>query len=869
MTDSWDQLSAGYRTHERSVRFQNAKIGALISAILILAGSSLDIFVYPEYAMTFFWPRLLSAAFEMGLFLGICRLGQSKISEVFAMLIPVGTIIPIAWMIYAVDGGESTYYAGLNLIAVGLAIVLRWSAWFAFLMSLLTLGIYVIAIYLSPHEATSRIIYNNLYFIAVTGFLVSVGSFFYEKVRKNEYALRKRVEVQNKTLEENQIELKKLDEAKTLFFANVSHELRTPLTIILGTTETLRTQEVDDRKQRYQILHSNGLRLLSMIDNLLDLVRFDQNADQVERHPVDADCFFKGLVSSITYLADRKEISVNYDPADRLPILSLDEEKVEKVVLNLLMNAIKFTGSGGRIDLKVSYDDEVLIFEVTDNGMGMDEEKQEEVFHRFWQADTSANRRFRGSGIGLSLVQSLVEMMAGKVSVESKEGEGSVFTVRIPADRADGELTDLESADPIASLHREAMLNLPEAEAEVDNRTVVEELRSDGFTILVADDEPDLRAFLSAELSREHKVIEARDGVEALELVKQYRPDLVLLDYMMPDRNGMQVCTRMREARELKHIPVIMLTARADEKVKLECLRCGANDFISKPFALGELTLRVQNQLQIIAVQRRLRGKAHELQQALDQLKENEAQMLQQEKMASLGRMSAGIIHEINNPLNYVQGAHHMLGMYSNKLDEGQRELFNDALGDAREGVGRVSQIIEDLRGFTLSNSLSTAPVDLVIVVQKSMTLLKDQLEKGEVAFRNELPDELMIEGNENQLVQIFVNFFQNSIDAIKGRKESETEHEGEIVVEGRQFLHPEHGERVICSVTDNGSGIKPEDQHNIFDPFFTKKDVGAGMGLGLSIVHQIITRHKAEISVESEYGVSTEFNLVFPTPNI
>ncbi|MCU0750319.1 MAG: HAMP domain-containing histidine kinase, partial [Akkermansiaceae bacterium] len=232
------------------------------------------------------------------------------------------------------------------------------------------------------------------------------------------------------------------------------------------------------------------------------------------------------------------------------------------------------------------------------------------------------------------------------------------------------------------------------------------------------------------------------------------------------------------------------------------------------------------------------------------------------EKLSALGRMSAGIIHEINNPLNYASAGIHALETFTRALPAEDQPDFKDILKDIREGVERVSQIVIDLRKFTREDSATSGDADLSEIISRARRMVSHQVGK-EIAFNLSTPDHALIRGNPNQLVQVFINFFQNSIDAIHMRIAEHGGEPGKIDV----LVEPA-GEGWQISVRDNGIGIPPENLQKIFDPFFTSKDVGKGMGLGLSITHQILQSHKAQIEVDSRPTEFTRFRIVFPKPS-
>ena len=301
---------------------------------------------------------------------------------------------------------------------------------------------------------------------------------------------------------------------------------------------------------------------------------------------------------------------------------------------------------------------------VGDTGVGIAEKSLPFVFDRFWQADSSSKRKFQGVGIGLALVKELTEMLRGTVAVQSQEGKGTTFTVRLPYQKgeppAKRETGESASAENGAAASEEWLVNLyRRAEffpAVTAMRGTVKPVELGGRrpVVLVADDEPDMRRFLKSELNEDYDVIEAADGVQALEKAQQFLPDIILLDMMMPEMDGLEVCHELRQRDVTVNIPVILLTARADEETKFDALGMGANDFLAKPFSSTELQARIKNLIESHHYQRKLSKQNKALTTAIEQIKETEMQLVQSEKLASLGRLSAGIIHEINNPLNFT-----------------------------------------------------------------------------------------------------------------------------------------------------------------------------------------------------------------------
>jgi len=542
------------------------------------------------------------------------------------------------------------------------------------------------------------------------------------------------------------------------------------------------------------------------------------------------------------------------------------------------VNALKINPAGGSGEVRAEKNADEMVVIVKDTGMGISAQNLAFVFDRFWQADGSSKRKYQGVGIGLALVKELAEIHGGNVSVESQEGKGTLFTVRLPYAKADAVPSTpttpdahgdkdlmpvsangsgtVSSEEWLTNLYRRAEL-FPSLTPLQETMRPVETMRIGNLPlILVADDEPDMLRFLKSQLSKNFQVLEAVDGQQAIEKASQFLPDIILLDMMMPEKDGLQACREIRERTPTQSIPIILLTARADEETKLAALSAGASDFLAKPFSTTELHVRIKNLVESFHYQRKLAKQNQLLESTIDQLKETETQLVQTEKLASLGRMSAGIIHEINNPLNFATTGLYTLRKKGKLLGEEQQAEFTEVLQDVEEGIKRVKDIVSDLITFTHPDNEQVENVEVANVIASAMRFLSNEI-KDKVRVEVNLPEHHCVQANNNRLTQVFVNLLQNSVDGLK-----EKSFDGEqptIWIEGR--VDPE---KSVVVIRDNGQGIEPQNIGKIFDPFFTTKDVGEGMGLGLSICYRIIQEYQGQIRVKSERGKFCEFTLEF-----
>jgi len=870
-----------FDAYERPIRVRNYKLGCILAGVTMPLGALLDVFVYGSDAMLQWLPvRFAASTVHVALWLVLHKLPDTSCYRCIGLAAMYVPVICMCWMIYGKEGSNSPYYAGLNLVMLGSAIVMRWPLLDSIVIFVLTVATYSVASLAHGPVTNPGIFFNNLYFLALTGVILLAGTWQYNNMRYSEFELRSRLDKQRTELEQSNNKLRELDEAKSRFFANISHELRTPLTLMIAPLESLIHRadagRSEEDKDLLGTMHGNAMRLLKLINDLLDLVRLEAGRSQVCIKKVRLEEFIHGLSNAVSAVAKDKRIHLqaHVDPA--LGFVMTDSEKLERICLNLLFNALKFTAANGRVDFSAEQKEGWLVIEVRDTGMGIPADQLPHIFSRFWQADTSSQRKFQGMGIGLALVKELAEVQDGSVSAASTVGEGTTMTVKLPlltsetaaiteeSEVADEELPSeepqVEKKDWIADLYRRAEMFPAMTSLQATLRPVETGIgRSRKPKLLIADDEPDMLRFLKGQLSANFEVLEAVDGQQALEKAAQFLPDIILSDMMMPEKDGLQVCRELRERTSTRSIPVVLLTARADEKTKIDCLAAGASDFLSKPFSLTEIHVRLKNLVDSRLYQKELVVQKQQLENALEQIKETESMLVQNEKLASLGRLSAGLIHEINNPLNYARQGLHIIGRSTKLLPEDERVDFADTLKDVEEGVNRVIQIISDLRGFTRNTQELGHAFDLKTTVETGIRFFSHVWKDG-VQREVDVPEGLEIRGDSNQFVQVFINFVQNALDAMA------TKHYPEGETATLRISGHARGDKIIFTIRDNGPGIPPEIQDKIFDPFFTTKDVGQGMGLGLAICNRIIADHGGRVEVRSQPGQFTEFILEFPS---
>ncbi|ODR07059.1 histidine kinase [Mycobacterium sherrisii] len=413
-------------------------------------------------------------------------------------------------------------------------------------------------------------------------------------------------------------ELAELDRAKTTFFSNVSHEFRTPLTLILGPIDDLRRRATgidETARQELELIYRNGLRLAKLVNTLLDFSRIEAGRMRARFEPADVATLTADLASVFRSAIERAGLTFTVDcpPLDE-PVY-LDREMWEKVILNLLPNALKFTFHGA-ITVRVTRDDTNAVVVVTDTGVGLPAAAMPHLFERFHRVENARARSTEGSGIGLALVKELVGLHGGSIVADSQEGVGTSFVIRLPfgaahlpPDEISGPPATPPSPGVIAEPYVQEALRWLPGDLDTESGTSATAMMTavaptghqrDGTRVLVADDNADVREYLTHLLHTSgYRVSTVNDGQQALDAIRAEAPDLVISDVMMPQLDGLQLLAALRSDPRTAALPVLLLSARADQEASVQGLLAGADDYLVKPFAAAELLARVRANVEL------------------------------------------------------------------------------------------------------------------------------------------------------------------------------------------------------------------------------------------------------------------------------
>ena len=454
--------------------------------------------------------------------------------------------------------------------------------------------------YVGMKEATLGIVVNPPFWMSWWAYLLyAIGLVVVLFLARYRMLKREREKFHLQQIENEVAKNEEINNMKFRFFTNVSHELRTPLTLIISPLEGMLKETTDElQSTRLQLMYRNAQRLLHLVNQLLDFRKGEMSTHQLSLSEGDIISYVHSVCNSFLLMADKKHIQFSFFSGIDTFSMAFDADKVGKIVMNLLSNAFKFTPEGGRVTVMIEHvagTPDMLEIKIADTGIGISDVDKEHIFERFYQADHKGVEETTGNGIGLSLVRDFVTLHEGEVKVFDNIGTGSVFVIQFPVKHVETQV----------QLPSETGISIGEEE---DKEIKEETERRDFPLLLIVDDNEDFRIFMRYSLELQYRVKLAVNGKEAWEMMQEELPDLVISDVMMPQMDGNELCRLIKQDKRTAHIPVILLTARQNTEAKLEGLQTGADDYVTKPFNMTILVLRIRKLIELSRYHRVTQG---------------------------------------------------------------------------------------------------------------------------------------------------------------------------------------------------------------------------------------------------------------------
>ncbi len=649
----------------------------------------------------------------------------------------------------------------------------------------------------------------------------------------------------NSELREANTKLGSLDAAKTAFFSNISHEFRTPLTLMLGPLEDALADPEPlppEQKVRLKLAYDNALRLLKLVNALLDFSRLEAGRLRATYAPVDMSKSTAELAGMFQSAVEKSGVRLVIDCPQLSAPVWIDHDMWEKIVPNLVSNAFKFT-LAGEIAVRVKEQESRVVLEVADTGVGIPAPELPRVFDRFHRVAGVTGRTHEGSGIGLSLVRDLVELHGGTVSVESAVGRGTTFRVELPkgyehlpADAVRHESVHVTTGrDPAAHAAEAARWasSAPVLPATPRPPGATASAKPPAARVLLADDNADLREYIRALLAPTYDVTVAVDGQDALEKAKATLPDIVVSDVMMPRLDGYGLVQALRADPATASLPVILLSARAGEESAVEGLDAGSDDYLVKPFSARELLARVRTHVALARARHEWIGKLESANKELD-------------------AFSYSVSHDLRAPLRAIDGFSRALAEdYAASLDE----RGHGYLDRITKGVKRMSTLIDDLLELA---RITRAPVkaDMVDLSGLAAGVVADlQRANPDRSVTVDIRDGLTARGDRQLLNVVLVNLIGNAWKFTSRNPQARVEVGREPVDEPTFY------------VRDNGAGFDMAYANRLFAPFqrLHANHEFEGTGVGLATVQRVVTRHGGKIWVKAAVGEGATFFFSLP----
>ncbi|HWE23383.1 MAG TPA: ATP-binding protein, partial [Myxococcales bacterium] len=619
------------------------------------------------------------------------------------------------------------------------------------------------------------------------------------------------------------------------------------------------------QRATYEMMFRSGMKLLKMIGDLLDLSKLEESRLRLKVGEHDLVEHLRSLCDQVQPLAQRRHVDLKL-LASGTCLIHCDLERMERVFVNLLSNALKFTPEGGHVTVSLHDLGATAWVVVKDDGPGFPPEMAERLFERFFQVDMGETRRHGGTGIGLALAREIVELHGGRIRAENDHG--ARFTVELMKGKEHfrPEVLDRRSQrrdvlsgtragdrglmDFAAQMQAREEFRLLDIHEATERRALARDPEEDhrSHTCLVVEDTPDVIRLVAMALQQDFRMLSASDGLSGLEVARKELPTLIVTDLMMPGLDGLELTRRLRDDAITRHIPIIMLTARGELDDRVAGIDTGVNTYLSKPFSPRELLSTAR---------------------ALVKTQATQADILLTQRMDSLESIAGGLAHEINNPLNYVKNALARIRLDAQalldlskrprddeaaqtmtRIEKRMRELFDVA----ESGIRRITGTVELMGNYGKAGyTRELRPYDAYEAVRDVVGVVLPATGRR-VQVDLELQGDGRIECVPEEFNQVLTNLVQNAIEA------APDDGSGRVEVRGRI-----DGSQLVVTVKDNGHGIKPEDRARLFTPFFTTKGPGRGMGMGLTIAWRVVQSLGGSLDVDSNPGQGACFTLRVP----
>ncbi len=667
-------------------------------------------------------------------------------------------------------------------------------------------------------------------------------------------AERRAREADAKALEEE----RRLSEQRDQLVANTSHELRTPLNGMMGLIQAVMKREANklspDSQKSLEGVVLSSKRLAALIGDILDFSRGERKTISLFRGPVSLREHVETVIDLLQITVQGRPLSLSTKIPEDLPTVYADPNRLQQILFNLVGNAVKFTEKG-HVIVRAKTEGEKLVIRVEDSGPGISSEAQGRIFEAFAQADGGIARRFGGTGLGLAITKQLVEAHGGQIGVQSVVGFGSTFWFSLPLSQGEAPISPLSAPDllpeRLISLQTQIAAGGVQIAVASSPRPAVQVMEGKvrALNVWVVDDEPMNRQVLEEllHLSGHHTTLFG-NGSDLLErMAEENPPDLILLDVMLPGISGFEVLSKLRQRYNEAELPILLLTAKALEKDLVIGFNLGASDYILKPFVASEVEARIQHQARLREAMWQSHSAMEEGARLRLQLAQMEDQLLHAERLASLGAATAGIAHDLGNPLHHIQTTLGWVRGHAETLAASEElatvlrpevKGIHESLGLAGKAIKTSLDLTQAIRVAVRTDVGSQELFPLADVTEEVFLLLHHKLKYLEVeAFFDRT---VAVKGKRSELIQLVMNLVSNAADSLKER--------------GTKRLRvclARKDDRITLSVEDSGPGVPEKIRSLIFQPFYTTKPSGQGTGLGLAVVQSVLKRHGGELVLD------------------